>query len=114
MGGAIRTPAWLAGAIIVLALLIGGVSRPRLKRGQTARCCCSSIARAALRLSRWSRGRKDARRRGAAASHRNQFFLDRVFDQLGAVVYVDFAHEVVLVHVHGFHAEVEARRNFLH
>ena len=44
----------------------------------------------------------------------DKFLFNGVFDELGAVVHVDFFHEVVFVHVHGLHAEAQSSCDFLH
>ena len=33
--------------------------------------------------------------------NRDHLFLDSVFDQFGAIMQIDFAHEVVLMHIDG-------------
>ena len=41
----------------------------------------------------------------------DQLFLNRVLHQFSSIVHVDLSHEVAFVRVHGFHAEIEPRRD---
>ncbi len=38
----------------------------------------------------------------------DELLLNGVFDELDAIVHVDFFHEIVLMRVHGLHAEIQS------
>jgi hypothetical protein len=44
----------------------------------------------------------------------DDFFLDRVLHQLRFIVNVEFAHQIKLVRLHRFHAQVQITRDFFH
>src|SRR5262245_30049124 len=46
--------------------------------------------------------------------NRNQALLDRVFDQLSAIVHVDFPHQIVFMNVDSLDAEIQTGRYFLY